>query len=154
MRVSSVDEFLEAAELGEPEDHQAVHAQFPYVVLVECDVPELDVAMRWCWTCFGPLDGKCWSGSEYPACPIVMATEHSAERMGADGKIYKIKKYDRVADHSHTGEWTVIWLGKTDYNHGFAEFCFRVDAHKNRFLQRVPKIDWGENFPWVSGEKI
>jgi hypothetical protein len=149
MRVSSINEYLTAGQIDQQEQ-EPIFAEFPHVVVVEGDYPEFDLAVRWCWTCFGPQHGECWSiQSEYPACPVVLATEHSRVRASPEGKTYEIKAYDRVAPHRHSGEWTVIFLEKTDYDHGFGEFCFRLEAHKDEFLQQVPKIDWGENFPWL-----
>ncbi len=147
MRVSSIDEYLE--EYGADE---FIPTEFSQVVVVECDYPELDVAIRWCWTCFGPKDGQCLLGSEYPACPVVLATERPDVRLGPGGQQHLIKVYDEVAPHTHAGKWTIQWLGKTDYDHGFAAFSFQLEADKDKFVQYVPNVDWGENYPWVVGE--
>lgn len=153
MRVSSFDEYraLEGNELVN--DHDLIPPDFPHVVMVECDYPDLNVAIRWCWKCFGPEHGECRTYSEYPACPIILATERQGVRGGPDGKVYKIKEYDRdVAPHTHTGKWLAEFLEKTDYDHGFAQFCFQVEADSAKFVQQVPSFDWGENYPWLIEE--
>jgi hypothetical protein len=91
MRASSIDEYLKLAVVDGQENHELNSAEFPYVVVVEGDYPEFDVAARWCWTCFGPQHGDCWSPSEYAVCPVVLKTEHSTVRSTPDGKIYEIK---------------------------------------------------------------
>ncbi len=73
IRIASINDFLEHDVIDGEEERQRVHAQFPHVVVVETDFPEVYVAARWCWSKFGPKQGECWE-SEYPACPIVLAT--------------------------------------------------------------------------------
>ena len=148
MRIATIEEFLSVDEITEIEERQSIHSDFPHVVLVEGDFPEFDVAVRWCWQTFGPLNGECWSNSEYPACPIVLVTEHEKDRI-AHGKEYKIKAYDQVERHKHQGTWAIHWLGKTDYDHGFGEFCFANEEQLRSFSEQVPKINWGENYPWL-----
>ncbi len=98
-------------------------ARFPFAVMLQVAYPELDFANRWCWTEFGPADGECMQkDSEYRVCTI-----------------------DEV--HSHSGVWTTYWFEKTDYNFGFNEWYFAKQSHHDLFLDFVPKINWGENFP-------
>lgn len=40
-------------------------------------------------------------------------------------------------------------VGKTEYDHGFGDFCFSTAADFNLFEQQVPNFDWGENYPWL-----
>lgn len=149
MRVSNIDEYLKLDEIYEPDESSEIYANFPHVVVVEGDYPEFGVAHRWCWLKFGPQHGECWDW-EYPSCPLVLATER-LEMRDLGGKRWEKKVYGSVAAHCHVGEWTLHWLGKTDYDHGFGEFCFVNEAQKVAFQQQVPNIDWGENFPWLKG---
>jgi hypothetical protein len=150
MRESSMEEYLSQDEIGELEERDELHAQFPYVVVIEADFPELDVAMRWCWSNFGPNHGECPSG-EYPSCPRVLETER-LETREYDGQRWEKKIYSSVAAHCHAGQWTLYWLGKTDYDHGFGEFCFSSDNQRESFVRQIPNFDWGENYPWLKGE--
>jgi hypothetical protein len=150
MRLSSFDEFRNLEGNEAVGDHDLIPPDFPHVVMVECDYPDLDVATRWCWKCFGPQQGNCLSSySEYPACPIVLATARQGVRVGPDSKAYQIMEYDHVVPHMHSGKWIVQWLEKTEYNHGFAEFCFQSESDKEMFMQQIPSFDWGENYPWL-----
>lgn len=139
MRVSNLAEFLEEDELTDEDERDAVHQQFPYVLVVEGDYPEFDDAVRWCWLNLGPIDGRCWSYGQHPVCPIVLATERIEERI-VNGEALPIKIYDRVDEHFHKGDWTLHWLGKTDYDHGFGEFCFNNEAQLARFAREVSKF--------------
>jgi hypothetical protein len=91
MQVSSFDEYRNLEGNEAVDDHDLIPPDFPHVVVVECDFPDLDVAIRWCWKNFGPHHGECTSSySEYPACPIILATERQGVRVGPDGKAYQI----------------------------------------------------------------
>src|SRR5690242_17382595 len=62
----------------EPESEQrrmGLHVNFPFSAVLEGYYPEHDYALRWCWQNFGPAHGRCceWH-SEYPGCPLVLAT--------------------------------------------------------------------------------
>lgn len=142
MRAASIEEYLNLDNIYDPQERDEVHAQFPHVVVIECDFLELDMALRWCWSKFGPQHGECggWHG-DYPSCPLVLATE-CLEPCKFSGKQKKV--YRPVAAHSHVGEWTLHWLGKTEYDHGFGELCFANEAHRDAFALQIPSLDWGE----------
>jgi hypothetical protein len=123
-------------------DRQLRLCRFPHSVILEGAVPEYDFASRWCWQNFGACDGECYdSYSEYPACPVVLATkriENVRDR--------QTKKFAVVDAHTHEGLWTKDGLGKTGYDYGFFEFYFASEADQNRFTAAVPTFIWGENF--------
>jgi hypothetical protein len=149
MRISSVEEYnrIEALDPAAQED-EITDRQFPHVVVVECDFPEWDLAIRWCWRKFGPRHGECWGKVDYTACPLVLMTEHVVKTV-VQGKTYEVKRYSSVDVHHHVGTWTTRWFTKTDYDHGYGAFCFSNEADKAQFVQYVPLVDWGENFPWL-----
>lgn len=98
-------------------------ADFPHCALLQLSFAEYDYANRWCWRQFGPAHGECLqSESEYSAC-------------------------DLRPSHFHDGKWRFHWLTKTDYNFGFSEWYFAQQADRDRFLEFVPLINWGENYP-------
>ena len=117
------DSFLERASALEDRLASAeIRDQFPYMVIVEGDYPEWDVAERWCWQSFGPRHGACNWQTGYPACPIILATEKVPTRVVQGGQEYTCLRYSNPVEHSHTGTWTTYWFGKTDYDHGFGAF--------------------------------
>lgn len=105
-------------------ERQTILADYPYSVMLQVAVPELDYANRWCWNQFGPAAGECTlqKGSEYAACA-------------------------EVKPHAHNGSWLVRFLAKTNYNYGFAEWYFVDEPSANSFLSFVPRITWGEHYP-------
>ena len=151
MQISSIDEYLRIEPLDEPEKLVLAHAQFPFGVVVECDFPEWDVANRWCWQNFGPRQGECWGQLEYATCPLILPTEHIVKEV-VRGKEYEVKRYSNVPAHNHVGIWTTYWFGKTDYDHGYGEFCFSSGDDKTKFSEYIPHVDWGENYPWSKDE--
>jgi hypothetical protein len=152
MRIGCIEEYTRIFPLEDPAAELAsILAQFPYGTVVECDFPEWDVANRWCWQNFGPRHGECWGHVEYATCPLVLPTEHVV-KIQVRGKEYELKRYSSVPKHNHVGIWTTHWFGKTEYDHGFGEFCFCNEDHKAKFLEYVPHVDWGENFPWLKDE--
>jgi hypothetical protein len=42
--------------------------------------------------------------------------------------------------------WTLVWLGKTDYDYGFTEYCFLNEADRDAFLAVAPSLTFGENY--------
>jgi hypothetical protein len=107
----------------EIQDRQVRLQAFPYSVLLRLAFAELDYANRWCWQQFGPAQGMCYSvSSEYPVC-------------------------NDQSTHSHQGTWMSYWLAKTDYDFGFNEWHFAQQEDLDRFVEFVPKINWGECFP-------
>ena len=124
---------------------------FPYSVVSEGGYPEHDYAGRWCWQHIGPKEGPCdnWH-SEYPACPLVLATEYvrSGEYKNPEGKIvpYRRKTYCDPGEHAHQGRWTSLWLGKTDYDYGFQIYFFADEADYGEFLAAFPTFTWDESW--------
>jgi hypothetical protein len=96
---------------------------FPFAVMLQVSYPELDFANRWCWHQFGPAHGECDQAySEYPAC-------------------------DQPGPHCHLGRWMTYWHEKTDYDFEFNEWYFAREADRDRFLEFVPDLNWGEHYP-------
>lgn len=125
--------------------------EFPFTCIVKGAYPEIDNATRWCWQHFGPMHGKCLERhSEYPGCPLVLATEYVIEGCWKDkeGKEHKCtsKGYRDVEPHEHEGIWCEMWLGKTGYDYGNAEFYFKNEADKDAFVMAVPTIGFGEQY--------
>jgi hypothetical protein len=107
----------------EIQEHEARLAIFPHSVVLQVAYPEMDYANRWCWKQFGPAYGECLqASSEYTACEL-------------------------REPHKHDGKWLTYWLAKTDYDFGFNEWCFAYSADRDRFLDFIPQISWGERFP-------
>lgn len=112
-----------AARAAEIRESVARLAAFPHSVVLQVAYPELDFANRWCWQQFGPAHGECHqASSEYAAC-------------------------DLPTPHEHDGSWLTHWLVKTDYDFGFNEWCFVRLEDRDRFLDFVPQINWGEGWP-------
>jgi hypothetical protein len=132
--VSTYDEYLTSeypetsadetrAREADLEERRTRLAIFPNAVVLQVAYPEMDFANRWCWQQFGPADGDCHeASSEYPAC-------------------------DLRTEHRHVGTWRTCWLAKTDYNFGFNEWCFADHQGRDRFVQFIPQINWGESYP-------
>jgi hypothetical protein len=119
----AASEGADEARAADRHERHARMAAFPYCVLLQVAYPELDYANGWCWQQFGPAQGECQqASSEYPAC-------------------------DLRTPHSHNGLWVTHWLAKTDYNFGFNEWYFVHQADRERFLEFVPQISWGEHYP-------
>jgi hypothetical protein len=112
-----------AAQAVDLKERQARLTAFPHSVVLQVAFPEMDFANRWRWQQFGPPEGECQQvGSEYLAC-------------------------DLPPPHHHNGSWLTFWLAKTDYNFGFNEWCFARLADRDRFLEFIPQINWGESYP-------
>lgn len=108
-----------AAERQERQERLAI---FPHSVVLQVAFLEMDYANRWCWQHFGPAHGKCLqSHSDYPAC-------------------------DQRDSHSHSGKWVTHWLAKTNYDFGYNEWFFAEKADHDRFIEFIPRINWGEHF--------
>lgn len=104
-------------------ERNARMAAFPFSVMLQVAYPEMDFANRWCWHQFGPAHGECQQyQSEYPACR-------------------------QTGPHIHSGKWATYWHEKTDYNFGFHEWYFASESDRDRFLEFVPELNWGENYP-------
>lgn len=97
-------------------------AAFPYEVVLQLAYPQMDFAIRWCWQQFGPANGECLQyASEYPAC-------------------------QQGAGHAHEGKWLTHWLAKTAYDFGFNEWCFAEQSDREKFVEFIPSIAWGETY--------
>lgn len=104
----------------------------------------MDQANRWCWQRFGPSHGECDQyGSEYPGCPLVLATGAWKTEKGDRNRWV----YQAVEAHSHRGSWCGHWFEKTAYNFGFHEWYFANASDRERFVECIPTINWGENYP-------
>lgn len=127
---SSIEAYL-SCEDDPPEDRAEQEMErnqrllrFPYAVMLQVSYAEVDFANRWCWLRFGHAHGECrlQKDSEYRVCPI-------------------------DEPHSHSGVWTAHWFVKTAYNFGFCEWYFDKRSHYDQFLEFVPRLNWGENYP-------
>ena len=127
--LSTFDAYLETG--GDTAEEQADQQterkervrSFPFAVMLELAFPERDFADRWCWEQFGSARGECLqSYSEYPSCTMNVP-------------------------HCHMGSWINHWFVKTDYDFGFSEWYFSERVDYELFLEFVPSIDWGENYP-------
>ncbi|MDB5345327.1 MAG: hypothetical protein JWP89_3704 [Schlesneria sp.] len=97
--------------------------RFPFAVMLKLSFAEMDYANRWCWQRFGSPRGECYDeSSEYRTCMI-------------------------DSSHCHDGAWAYLWHTKTEYNYGYCEWFFSSDPQHAQFLEFVPTINWGENFP-------
>lgn len=125
--------------------------KFPYTVLVEASWVEGDVPDRWCWQQFGPRNGPCQDHySEYPACPLVLATRHEklytyTEADGTTGESADWE-FTKPEEHSHEGVWDCIPLGKTGYDFGFLEWGFTTPERRDRFKDVVESLGFGEQY--------
>jgi hypothetical protein len=157
MKVSNIEEFFvqegsDERAIYRDEERDELHRRFPHVVVTEGSYPEIDFANRWCWRSFGPPHVKeCTDHySEYPACPLVVATESAKEQMhqseGGVVKQFQKRYYKAPEPHGHDGMWATFWLGKTDYDYGFMEFCFSRPQDKAVFLAAAPLMGFGENY--------
>lgn len=127
-------------------EFEALTAQFPFHVTLEGSYPEHDLAARWCWRNLGePKCDKCWdSGSEYPGCPLVLATGKSRTSTwtdrGGNEHQYEYMEYGEVDDHGHDGTWRIFWWGKTGYDYGFSAYLFSTQADHDRFVEAIPQL--------------
>lgn len=121
-------------------------ASFPYTVVCEGSYPEHDVAHRWCWLQFGPVQTeKCYDHhSEYPACPLALATKELASGSNKDGSKWAEWRYKDPGVHAHSGVWATFWHGKTGYDYGYSEYCFQNEADRDRFKDIVETLGLGE----------
>jgi hypothetical protein len=156
-KFSSIEEYEEHYKLSE---QQTLHRQktkelFPYGIIVKGFYPEHDNAGRWCWQQFGPCHTfgvnkfmhRCYEhSSEYPACPLVLAAEEIIEGEDSEGNKYRETTYKDPGEHTHTGIWTMFWVGKTGYDYGIGEFCFTNEADAERFRIHVPDVTLGEKY--------
>ncbi len=129
-------------------ERKEIHDKFPHVLVVAADWSEHDLLTRWAFREIGPFDGKCFEHqSEYPGCPLVLATEKITEYsyLANDKRIESTEKtYSDPGEHSHEGVWKAFFLGKTDYDYGPTEYCFKYESDKERFLAAVLSFNFSE----------
>jgi len=155
MKTANYEIFIEvnsSREIHHQERRDAILKRFPYSAIVEGHYPEGDTATRWCWQQFGPMNcEECYDySSEYPGCPLVLATEYTEtgvykDKNGEEHR-WQEKRYKKPEKHNHEGIWEIIWLGKTGYDYGFYEFCFKNEADRDKFLEAAPSFGFGENY--------
>lgn len=123
------DEYLrtehnsEEARTADIQERSEYLLNFPFPVMLQVAIPELDFANRWCWENFGPAHGECLqSQSEYPVCKLIQP-------------------------HSHIGVWMAHWYMKIAYDFGYNEWYFANESDRNRFCDNVPNFNWGELYP-------
>lgn len=145
MKLSSYEAFLVHDKAWNEERRQEVNQQFPYIAILEGAYPEHDFSHRWCWQQFGEPEYKqCHDhGSEYPCCPLVLATEYKTSYI-YEGKECFEKNYRQPEKHGHSGNWTTVWLGKTGYDYGFSEYCFLSEKARDTFI--LSPFSLGENY--------
>lgn len=127
---------------------------FSFTAVLEGVYPEQDYANRWCWQNIGSRQcGECeCSSSEYPGCPLVLATEYIKTGWypnQAGQRVYWSEKAyieEKVPQHGHKGIWSSYWLGKTGYDYGFTEYYFQNESDRDKFLAAFPIFNTGENY--------
>lgn len=126
------------------EKRDRLKEEFPYTAILEGCYPEHDFVYRWCWQNIGPHHGLCQEGesSQYVGCPIVLATKHTVTGWYPDKNGNRVdweeEAYQDVEEHSHVGNWCYLWLGKTGYDYGYAEYYFKSESDRDRFLAAIP----------------
>lgn len=103
---------------------QLLLSSFPYSTVIEGVYEEHDGLSRFCWNEFGPKDcAKC--PGPYYGC-----------------NYYPLNKEDEdeFPPHSHSGNWTSLWLGKFGYDFGYEEYFFRFEVNRDCFLAAVPNL--------------
>lgn len=127
-------------------DREALASQFPFAVVLEGASPEHDLVSRWCWQHVGPPQcERCLdSHSEYPGCPLVVATGKQVSTSWQDRsgvtRTGHYMKYGEVEEHDHEGTWRTFWWGKTGYDYGVGEFLFSSQADLDRLVAALPEI--------------
>lgn len=152
MLIASMEQFIEENN-GKPPWNDATETlkTFPHSVIVEYCYPTGDFACRWCWQQFGPYNCKVCGDhcSEYPACPNVLAIEPYTipKSYTKDGVVHNYNFHTRdPGEHEHEGTWTIVWLGKTNYDYGFGVWCFKNEADRDKFVLAIPSFNLGENY--------
>lgn len=125
--------------------------RFPYSAVLEGYEPYHDFASRWLWANVSPCDGKCHDYySEYPACPVVLATKtlRDYQYTTKDGRVVKGKapEYHDPGEHSHEGNWAGMCLTKSGYDCFYIEYFFQSEQDRERFIAAVPSFRDGDNF--------
>ena len=154
MKIATLEMFIEENDGKGPwgqEKREETIKKFPYTVIVEACYPISDFACRWCWQQFGAMDCKeCGEHcSEYPGCPLVLAIEEYVIKKSytKDGHVHEYDFHTRdPGKHGHEGIWTIVWLGKTDYDYGFGEYYFKNEGDRDKFVANLDTFWLGENY--------
>ncbi len=134
------------------EQRVLLRASFPFAVVLEGATTEHDFVERWCWQSFGPPTRlQCHDdSSEYPGCPLVLATEEImvSSYFDKEGKKqeHTYKTYQEVEAHAHDGVWTTKYLGKSGYDYGYNEYYFQNEQDYKKFVEAIPMFGLGENY--------
>ncbi len=155
LKIATYERFLEANHGKEAycqDKRQPALIKFPYKVITEGYHPVHEYSTRWCWQNFGDKDCKeCAEHySEYPGCPLVLATEEYVIKRSHPDSSGVIRTWEeksrKPSDHGHEGTWTTVWLGKTGYDYGFMEWYFDNETDLNTFVNNIPSFGLGENY--------
>ena len=126
---------------------------FKFAVTVEGYTPEHDFASRWCWQNIGSIQSPACGSfhSEYPGCPLVLATEYIQTHWYIESgqKVYWSEKAyvkENIPEHGHKGIWFVHWLRKTNYEYGLSEYYFQNETDRDKFVAAIPIFSLGENY--------
>jgi len=136
------------------EKRKEYRERFPFTVILQGVYPEHDFVSRWCWQNIGPMQcEECHeTSSEYPGCPLVLATEYIQNgwyHNKAGRRVYWSEKAyieEKVPKHSHEGVWMAYWLGKTGYDYGFSEYYFQNESDRDKFIAATPIFTLGERY--------
>lgn len=133
------------------ESRQKLLPRFPHSAVLEGYEPYLDFAARWLWSNVSPCDGKCQCRhSEWPACPLVLATKTVREYTykDKDGQEQKGKEpqYADPGDHNHEGKWTCLSLTKSGYDCFYMDYLFESEQDRDRFIANLPAYRGDDNF--------
>ncbi len=104
-------------------ERNVILSDFPYSIVLKTSYSQIDFAEWLLWQLFGDMNGICnQNSSDIPAC--------------------KIKN-----KHQHKGNWTNLWLAKTDYDYGFNEWFFKSKKDCKIFINILPLLKqmkgWG-----------
>lgn len=136
------------------EKRKEYRKRFPFTVILQGAFSEHDFVSRWCWQNIGPKQcEECHeSSSEYPGCPLALATEYIKTGWYLTNKNQRVywseKAYieEKVPKHSHEGTWRSMWLGKTGYDYGCGEYYFQNESDRDEFLAAIPIFSLGERY--------
>lgn len=105
---------------------EELQSKFPFVAIVAGGHHQHDIAVRWLYRNVGPQNGPCQEVySEFPGCDLVLATKQQKDGWS---------QYSNPGKHEHVGIWQSVYLGKTGYDYGPAEYYFQNENDKDKFL--------------------
>lgn len=90
---------------------------FPYSVIIEGDLLEIDLAIERCIKLAGQPD-------------VTSEIVYFKNSAGAFEEVHK----------SENGNWKSFFYGKIDYDYGFCEFFFKNEEESNMFKDIIPKL--------------